>query len=338
MSSIQEEITRGLQTTAKSTRESVNELAIQVCKLTAAVGSGQHTVEVASVIRTALSILASTTPGLSPESRLQILFQQLTNQPSTALKIDPTASKVGTPAQAIGRGIRPTDKPPAKVLEVASWPWGQPAAKSDLAQVLGLKPITNVSATQTHIVNHRPEDPVGNRARRVIAEQLGLTIDEVTDDKSFVADFGADSWDLVELCMAFEDEFNVEIDDVEAEQITTVGEALIYARKLSHIRVLSDSGTAQSAAARTSETGRLYVNIRKHPAFFGIPQPTGKRKVTRVTVQNNTVKIGIGDGTQGWTINLALPAPPFLDFIVDTDKGRKVSLAEALEYWKRHNP
>lgn len=317
MSSIQEEITRGLQTTAKSTRESVNELAIQVCKLTAAVGSGQHTVEVASVIRTALSILASTTPGLSPESRLQILFQQLTNQPSTALKIDPTASKVGTPAQAIGRGIRPTDKPPAKVLEVASWPWGQPG---DLAQVLGLKPITNVSATQTHIVNHRPEDPVGNRARRVIAEQLGLTIDEVTDDKSFVADFGADSLDLVELCMAFEDEFNVEIDDVEAEQITTVGEALIYARKLSHIR----------------ETGRLYVNIRKHPA--DIPQPTGKRKVTRVTVQNNTVKIGIGDGTQGWTINLALPAPPFLDFIVDTDKGRKVSLAEALEYWKRHNP
>lgn len=320
MSSIQEEITRGLQTTAKSTQESVNELAIQVCKLTAAFGSGQHTVEVASVIRTALSILASTTPGLSPESRLQILFQQLTNQPSTALKIDPTASKVGTPAQAIGRGIRPTDKPPAKVLEVASWPWGQPAAKSDLAQVLGLKPITNVSATQTHIVNHRPEDPVGNRARRVIAEQLGLTIDEVTDDKSFVADFGADSLDLVELCMAFEDEFNVEIDDVEAEQITTVGEALIYARKLSHI----------------TETGRLYVNIRKHPA--DIPQPTGKRKVTRVTVQNNTVKIGIGDGTQGWTINLALPAPPFLDFIVDTDKGRKVSLAEALEYWKRHNP
>lgn len=233
MSSIQEEITRGLQTTAKSTQESVNELAIQVCKLTAAVGSGQHTVEVASVIRTALSILASTTPGLSPEARLQILFQQLTNQPSTELRIDPTASKVGTPvAQDTGRGIRPTDKPPAKVLEVASWPWGQPAAKSDLAQVLGLKPITNVSPTQTHIVNHRPEDPVGNRARRVIAEQLGLTIDEVTDDKSVVADFGADSLDLVELCMAFEDEFHV----------------------------------------------------------------------------------------------------------VDTDKGRKVSLAEALEYWKRHNP
>jgi len=39
-----------------------------------------------------------------------------------------------------------------------------------------------------------------------------------------------------------------------------------------------------------------------------------------------------------FSFNLALPAPSFLDFIVDTDKGRKVSLAEALEYWKRHNP
>ena len=66
------------------------------------------------------------------------------------------------------------------------------------------------------------------RFRRTIAEQLGLTEAEVTDDKAFIADFGADSLDTVELIMAMEDEFNIEIPDQDAEKIITVRDAIDY--------------------------------------------------------------------------------------------------------------
>jgi hypothetical protein len=78
------------------------------------------------------------------------------------------------------------------------------------------------------------------------------------------------------------------------------------------------------------------VNIRKHPD--GVYQPVGKRKITRLEVAGDLIKIGIGDGTQGWTFSTTRPAPTFLDFIIDTDKGKRVTLAEAVSYWNRHNP
>lgn len=84
-----------------------------------------------------------------------------------------------------------------------------------------------------------------------------------------------------------------------------------------------------------SENGRLYVNIRKHPQ--GHPQPIGKRKVVRLEVRGDVISVGIGDGRLGWTFNLKDPAPSFLDFIVNGEKGQKVSLPEAIAYWKRHN-
>ncbi len=69
---------------------------------------------------------------------------------------------------------------------------------------------------------------VEERVKQIVIEQLGVKDEEVTADASFVDDLGADSLDTVELVMALEEEFNCEIPDEEAEQITTVQQAIDY--------------------------------------------------------------------------------------------------------------
>ena len=69
---------------------------------------------------------------------------------------------------------------------------------------------------------------VDERVKKIIAEQLGVEEDEVTPEASFVEDLGADSLDTVELVMALEEEFGIEIPDEDAEKILTVGKALDY--------------------------------------------------------------------------------------------------------------
>ncbi|MDD5436024.1 MAG: acyl carrier protein [Candidatus Omnitrophica bacterium] len=67
-----------------------------------------------------------------------------------------------------------------------------------------------------------------DKIRQIIADQLGVKKEEVTDGAKFVDDLGADSLDTVELVMALEEEFGIEIPDEEAEKLVTVGDALRY--------------------------------------------------------------------------------------------------------------
>ena len=69
---------------------------------------------------------------------------------------------------------------------------------------------------------------VEERVKKIIAEKLSVDIAEVVPEASFVDDLGADSLDLVELIMAMEEEFDTDISDEDAEQITTVQDAINY--------------------------------------------------------------------------------------------------------------
>ncbi len=71
-------------------------------------------------------------------------------------------------------------------------------------------------------------EQVTRRLKEIIAEQLGISEDEIVPEASFVDDLGADSLDLVELIMALEEEFDMEISDEDAEKIQTVQDAINY--------------------------------------------------------------------------------------------------------------
>jgi len=66
------------------------------------------------------------------------------------------------------------------------------------------------------------------QVKAIVAEKLGINADQVKPESSFVDDLGADSLDTVELVMAFEEKFNIEIPDEDAEKLRTVGDAISY--------------------------------------------------------------------------------------------------------------
>jgi len=70
-----------------------------------------------------------------------------------------------------------------------------------------------------------------DKIKKIIVDQLGVDESKITEDSSFVDDLGADSLDIVELIMAFEEEFDLEIPDEDAEKIKTVGDAVKYLSK-----------------------------------------------------------------------------------------------------------
>lgn len=73
---------------------------------------------------------------------------------------------------------------------------------------------------------------IEERVVEIVAEQLGVSKDQITPETSFVNDLGADSLDTVELVMEFEEEFDINIPDDAAEKIQTVGEAFEYIKKI----------------------------------------------------------------------------------------------------------
>jgi len=69
---------------------------------------------------------------------------------------------------------------------------------------------------------------IESRVKDIIVDQLGVNADQVTSEAKFVEDLGADSLDTVELVMAFEEEFDIEVPDEEAEKLQSVGDVVTY--------------------------------------------------------------------------------------------------------------
>ena len=74
-------------------------------------------------------------------------------------------------------------------------------------------------------------DEVFDKVKEIIVEQLGVAENNVTEEASFIDDLGADSLDIVELIMAIEEEFNMEIPDADAEKVVTVGDVVDYIKE-----------------------------------------------------------------------------------------------------------
>ncbi|MNS38632.1 Acyl carrier protein [compost metagenome] len=75
------------------------------------------------------------------------------------------------------------------------------------------------------------QNEIFDKVKKIVVDRLGVTDDQVTMDASFTEDLGADSLDTVELVMAFEEEFNIEIPDEDAEKIGAVKDAVNYIQK-----------------------------------------------------------------------------------------------------------
>jgi acyl carrier protein len=75
------------------------------------------------------------------------------------------------------------------------------------------------------------DKPIEEKVKDIIVEQLGVNPEQVTPQASFIEDLGADSLDIVELVMAFEEEFSVEVPDEDAEKLQTVGDVISYIKE-----------------------------------------------------------------------------------------------------------
>jgi acyl carrier protein len=86
----------------------------------------------------------------------------------------------------------------------------------------------NPRATNFNRTTFMAEKSIEEKVKDIIVEQLGVNPEQVTPQASFIEDLGADSLDIVELVMAFEEEFGVEVPDEDAEKLQTVGDVIKY--------------------------------------------------------------------------------------------------------------
>jgi acyl carrier protein len=110
-----------------------------------------------------------------------------------------------------------------EALQIAS-PAGE-KIRSAQDEAMEVSPVTAQSAVG------EASPSIADRTWKIVVEHLGIDVDKFSDTSSFIEDMRADSLDLVELVMAFEEEFSIEIDDHEAERILTVGDAIRYVEK-----------------------------------------------------------------------------------------------------------
>src|SRR5256885_9168454 len=94
----------------------------------------------------------------------------------------------------------------------------------DCPAAVGLNP----RATNRNRTNFMAEKSIEEKVKDIIVEQLGVNPEQVTPTASFIEDLGADSLDIVELVMAFEEEFSVEVPDEDAEKLQTVRDDIQY--------------------------------------------------------------------------------------------------------------
>lgn len=80
----------------------------------------------------------------------------------------------------------------------------------------------------TNLFTNMSDKSIEDRVKDIIVDQLGVNADQVNPEAKFVEDLGADSLDTVELVMAFEEEFDVEVPDEEAEKLQSVGNVITY--------------------------------------------------------------------------------------------------------------
>ena len=89
------------------------------------------------------------------------------------------------------------------------------------------EPLITINAN-TNLFIHMSDKSIEDRVKDIIVDQLGVNADQVNPAAKFVEDLGADSLDTVELVMAFEEEFDVEVPDEEAEKLQSVGDVITY--------------------------------------------------------------------------------------------------------------
>jgi acyl carrier protein len=101
----------------------------------------------------------------------------------------------------------------------------------DTASPPGRWPAAAFNHPTTKETEDRTMSDIAERVKKIVVEHLGVEPEKVTEGANFIDDLGADSLDTVELVMAFEEEFNVEIPDDAAETIQTVGDAIKFLEK-----------------------------------------------------------------------------------------------------------
>ena len=103
------------------------------------------------------------------------------------------------------------------------------------------------------------DKPIEEKVKDIIVEQLGVNPEQVTPNASFIEDLGADSLDIVELVMAFEEEFSVEVPDEDAEKLQTVGDVVKYIEEKSNNRNKRPLRAARILSATTKHgCGRVF--------------------------------------------------------------------------------